>query len=174
MPPSKRDELRGHLQLGASHSSSLPRVAAHGHVEARRWYVLLLYSYISGLQSLLWMTWSSVPSASRTFLNTDDSTLDLFLNEGPIMFCLGVPFAMALFARSDGLRLSILLGASLCFTASVLRCVPLLMSQPGKAQNEERTGLWGRSGLSLRPTWVCYDRWAPTKSHVAECPSHAR
>eukprot|EP01047_Picozoa_sp_COSAG01_P100361 COSAG01_NODE_30226_length_620_cov_1.055662_1_plen_60_part_10 len=34
----------------------------------RRWYVLGVYSYISGLQSLLWMTWNSVPKASARFL----------------------------------------------------------------------------------------------------------
>ena len=32
--------------------------------EPRRWYVLFVYSYISALQSLLWITWSSVPGPS--------------------------------------------------------------------------------------------------------------
>ena len=45
-----------------------------------RWRVLSLYSYLSALQSLLWMTFSSVPAASKAFLGVDDATLDLWLD----------------------------------------------------------------------------------------------
>jgi hypothetical protein len=45
-----------------------------------RWRVLFLYSYLSALQSLLWMTFSSVPAASKAFLGVDDATLDLWLD----------------------------------------------------------------------------------------------
>ena len=45
-----------------------------------RWRVLVLYSYLSALQSLLWMTFSSVPAASKAFLGVDDATLDLWLD----------------------------------------------------------------------------------------------
>lgn len=93
-----------------------------------RWWVLFLYSYVSGLQSLLWMTWSSVPDASKAYLGVSDSTLDLYLNAGPIMYCVSV-FAAAwvLLARPDGIRISIKAGAGLCFVASAVRCVPALL-----------------------------------------------
>jgi hypothetical protein len=74
--------------------------------EPSRWYVLFVYSYISALQSLLWITWSSVPGPSSRFLcessgprgdvgscATSPRTLDLFLDEGPIAYCCVVPLA---------------------------------------------------------------------------------
>jgi hypothetical protein len=30
-----------------------------------KWWILWWYSYLSALQSLLWMTWSSVPDISK-------------------------------------------------------------------------------------------------------------
>ena len=94
-----------------------------------RWWILAIYSYVSGLQSLLWMTWSSVPTQSKEYLNVGDSTLDLWLNLGPIAYCVSVFLAAwVLLARPDGIRISVLLGSGLCFLASLIRSIPAVVS----------------------------------------------
>ena len=73
------------------------------------------------------MTWSSVPAASRAYLGIGDDTLDLWLNMGPIAYCISVFFASwVLLSRPDGLRVSVLGGSALCLLASIARCAPLL------------------------------------------------
>jgi hypothetical protein len=126
-----------HVQQGAGARSS----GALGGPAWAKWYVLAVYSYISAQQSLLWITWSSVPAPSKEFLcidsappgnisscTTTDSTLNLFLDEGPIAYCCVVTLAAWLLSRPNGLRLSIVIGASMCFFASVIRSVPALFA----------------------------------------------
>ena len=100
-----------------------------------RWWILLWYSYLSALQSLLWFTWSSVPDSSRDFLQCSDNTLDLFLNEGPIAFCCVVFFAAWALKRKNGLRISVILGAVMCFAASVIRSIPALLTDDSRANH---------------------------------------
>jgi hypothetical protein len=120
--------------LGDDDAPAAAATATHDSWTA--WWVLALYSYVSGLQSLLWMTFSSVPAASRAYLGVSDATLDLWLNFGPIAFCISVAGASwVLLARPDGLRVSILAGAGLCFAASLLRCAPLLLPDGSRAGN---------------------------------------
>ena len=95
-------------------------------------YVLFLYAYLSALQSLLWMTWSSVPSESCSFLAIGggcDNTLDLWLDYGPIAFCLAVLPATALLTNRGprGISDSIRVGLCLCAAAAGLRVVPMLL-----------------------------------------------
>ena len=76
------------------------------------WWVLGWYFYLSALQSLLWMTFSSVPDHSRAYLSVSDGVLDLWLDYGPAAFCLAIfPALWLLSARADGLRLSVLAAA---------------------------------------------------------------
>ena len=53
---------------------------------------------------------SSVPAQSKVFLPASDGTLNFFLNEGPIAYCLVVPFAAWLLTRRSGLGRSVTLG----------------------------------------------------------------
>lgn len=90
------------------------------------WWILLWYSYLSGLQSLLWFTFSSVPDESRSYLGVDDATLDLWLDYGPIGYCVSIFFALWLLSsRRDGLRLSVILASVLCLLSSIVRLLPL-------------------------------------------------
>ena len=64
-----------------------------------------MYSYVPGLQSPLRMTFSSVPDAAKDYLKVDDATLDLFLNFGPVAYCISVvlaawPLGSSLHART--------------------------------------------------------------------------
>ena len=92
------------------------------------WWVLGWYFYLSALQSLLWMTFSSVPDHSRAYLSVSDGVLDLWLDYGPAAFCLAIfPALWLLSARADGLRLSVLVAAAACAAAAALRCLPLAL-----------------------------------------------
>jgi hypothetical protein len=94
-----------------------------------KWVALALYSYVTALQSLLWITFSSVPDFSRTYLSVNDATLNLWLDYGPIAFLVSVWYASHLLSASRfGLQSSIRVAACLCCVAATLRCLPLLFS----------------------------------------------
>jgi hypothetical protein len=126
-------------------SSTLSSLVAWDPVEAAKspsfpaLWVLFLYSYLSALQSLLWMTWSSVPVASCAYLSIPscNATLDLWLDYGPIAFCIAVVPATALLSLRGphGIRDAIRLGLALCTLASLARALPLILpggySTPG-------------------------------------------
>jgi hypothetical protein len=142
--PDKARSNKYRIDFGAltsSSSSSASSASGSGEFAPTTWsawWVLLWYSYISGLQSLLWMTYSSVPDDSRSWLNTDNQTLDLWLDWGPVGYCVSVAGALFLLSsRRDGLRISVRLAAGLCFTASLLRCVPIAMSPATRAANHD-------------------------------------
>jgi MFS family permease len=120
-------------------SSSSSSLASHGGSTTTSWsalWVLLWYSYLSALQSLLWMTFSSVPDLSKSFLQTDDATLDMWLDWGPVAYCCSVaPALWLLSSRRNGLQLSVRLASFLCLAASLLRCVPLLFSEEQRSAN---------------------------------------
>lgn len=100
------------------------------------WWILLWYSYMSGLQSLLWMTFSSVPDKSRAFLNVDNTTLDLWLDWGPVAYCCSIPIALLLLSsKRSGLQLSVRIGATACLLASLIRCIPLLFTAEERQAN---------------------------------------
>lgn len=126
------------------------------------WYVLFVYSYISAQQSLLWITWSSVPSPSKDFIcqsseprgnvsscSTPDLTLNLFLGEGPIAYCCVVPLAAWLLVQRNGLKRSICAGAALCFFASVVRSIPALFSSSFRATHPALTLLLIHVGQTI-------------------------
>lgn len=107
-----------------------PTEAAKSHSFPALW-VLFLYSYLSALQSLLWMTWSSVPVASCAYLSIPscNATLDLWLDYGPIAFCIAVVPATALLSQRGprGISDAIRLGLLLCTLASLARALPLIL-----------------------------------------------
>ena len=96
---------------------------------------MALYGYLSALQSLLWLTFSSVPESSKAFLGTNDDTLSLFLDWGPVAFCFSVFPAQYLLSTSrTGLRDSIRLGYALCLFAALLRLFPIFITDAQRAE----------------------------------------
>ena len=99
-----------------------------------KWYILIVTSYASGLQGLLWMTYSIIPAVSKTFLqigdgSSGDSVLLWLLNAGPIAYILTVTCASATLDAANGLRSAVLWGSGMCLVAAVMRCIPLLFTQ---------------------------------------------
>jgi hypothetical protein len=97
--------------------------------ERSRWIVLGTYSYLSALQSLIWMTYSSIPDYSKGYLSINDQTLDLFLDLGPAAFIIFVFVSSYILSTSrKGLALGIKICSLFCFFAALVRCVPVLLS----------------------------------------------
>ena len=60
---------------GLTGAGYLATPVSAGKGEPQRWWILFWFAYIAALQSLNWMTYSSVPDHSKIFLNiTGDGT----------------------------------------------------------------------------------------------------
>ena len=123
------DGLLGSLQdAGGANDADAPTDDQPGKASTppwARWWVLALYGVLSSTQSLLWITYSSVPASSESFFSTTQDTLGLWLNYGPIAFCVTcIPSLWLLHRSRAGLQLSIRLGLTLCTLASLLRLIP--------------------------------------------------
>lgn len=90
-------------------------------------------------KSLLWLTFSSIPTHAQAYLGCSAGTLDLFLDEGPILFCVAVFPATLLLLRhpATGLRRSVVWASLLCFAASLLRALPAIMTNSSRAEHAE-------------------------------------
>ena len=108
-----------------------------------RWYVLFAFSLVSLLQSMIWLTYSPVAETTKRYYGlckTDaecksengpgQSTVDLFLNWGPIMYLLTVFPTMWLATRKNALRRIVLLSVFLETAAVALRALPTLIFTP--------------------------------------------
>ena len=107
-----------------------------------RFWVLFLFAYAESLQGLMWMTYSSVPAASKAFLDAGDSTLNWLLELGPIAFVLVSFVSAAVLDRPGGLRLAMLVSCVLLLLASALRCVPPLFYSAEDRQQHAGALLW--------------------------------
>eukprot|EP01116_Phalansterium_solitarium_P022571 TRINITY_DN7504_c0_g1_i1.p1 TRINITY_DN7504_c0_g1~~TRINITY_DN7504_c0_g1_i1.p1 ORF type:complete len:442 (-),score=110.31 TRINITY_DN7504_c0_g1_i1:289-1614(-) len=116
------------MSASINQESAILLPAGTGHVgkaEARRWWVLFVFSYAAGLQGLLWMTYSSVPEQSQAYLGTGSSSLDFMLSEGPIAYVLVLLPCTWLLSKPGGLRIAVVASCVMCLFASVFRTVPV-------------------------------------------------
>ena len=95
-----------------------------------RWYILALFSYLTALQSLVWFTYGSVPDATMAYYGVDESTVDLTLNWGSILFCAVAPGAMWAMTRPRGLQRCVQAAAVLVVAGAALRLVPSALPAP--------------------------------------------
>ena len=93
-------------------------------VEPCRWWVLGVFGFSSGIQGLLWMTFSSVPSESKAYYNIGERELDIMLNEGPVAYVIVVLACTLILTSRGGLRSAVGLSCGMCLVASVIRTVP--------------------------------------------------
>ncbi|XP_023215370.1 disrupted in renal carcinoma protein 2 homolog isoform X2 [Centruroides sculpturatus] len=88
----------------------------------RRWWILALFSVLCLVQSLAWITWSTIPESAKAIFGWNDGTLALLADWGNIPFViLGIPICW--FLNKRGLRLSVVLTSVLVFVATGLRCI---------------------------------------------------
>ncbi|CAF5205856.1 unnamed protein product, partial [Rotaria magnacalcarata] len=89
-----------------------------------RFYVLFVFSFLAFNQCIMWLTFSPIARNTEIYYNITDSTIDLLLNWGPIIFIPCLPLTSVLVNRPDGLRHCVILLAITDFLAALSRVIP--------------------------------------------------
>ena len=59
---------------------------------ARRWYILILYSWVGFLANLIWNTWGPIAESAEKAFGWTDGDIALLGNYGPITFLISALF----------------------------------------------------------------------------------
>ena len=100
----------------------VPEVVVHTKIYYRRWYILLLFSFLSATQGCIWNTWSPIANSAHTAFGWENADIALLSNWGPITFILS-SFFFSWLMDTKGLRMACLGTAALVCGGSGLRCV---------------------------------------------------
>jgi len=86
-----------------------------------RWWILVLFSVLSALQSVLWITYGAVADTSQQFYNRSPAEINFLASLGPIAF---IPLStVSSWLMSEyGLRKTCVGAAILCSLCAVIRC----------------------------------------------------
>lgn len=99
--------------------------------DPRRFYVLLIFAHLAFNQCLIWLTFSPIARCAQTFYGIDESTVDLLLNWGPIVFLPCLPLSYILLNKTNGLKISVRLLAAIDLLAAAIRMIPLIFVKFG-------------------------------------------
>lgn len=116
------------VSLFAPSSSSLSLVTFP--VYRRRFYVLFVFSFLAFNQCLFWLTFSPISQSTQAFYHISESTVNLLLNWGPIIFILCLPLAYLLLNQPNGLQKCVRILAITDVLATFLRILPALIISP--------------------------------------------
>lgn len=100
-----------------------PRVPpTQTQVYKRRWYVLLVFSILAGLQGCTWNTWGPIAASSEEAFGWDDADIALLSAWGMISFLLtSVIFAWIVDVK--GLRMAMILTGFVVTAGNGIRCI---------------------------------------------------
>ncbi|EDO48894.1 predicted protein, partial [Nematostella vectensis] len=91
-------------------------------VYGRRWYILVVFSLIAGLQGCVWNTWGPITGSAGAVYGWSDGTIALLENWGPITYILSfILFSWLLDVK--GLRVSVLVTILLMTLGIGIRCI---------------------------------------------------
>ena len=116
------------MPAGASSSSDQPVYKT----TRWRWFVLFYFSLTSMNQCLAWFSFSSLSQATmQAYFGTamDTPTIDLLLNWGPIIGIAFFPVQTWLLQQKRGLQRGIWLALHLMLGGTVIRAVPIIVTQ---------------------------------------------
>jgi hypothetical protein len=99
----------------------------------QRFYVLFVFSLLSFNQNLIWLTFSPIARNAEIYYQMSEATVDLLLNWGSIIFIPCLPFTYILLNKPNGLRKCIILVAILGFISTILRVIPLVITDPSSS-----------------------------------------
>ena len=99
-------------------------------VYRRRFYVLFIFAFLSFNQCLFWLTFSPISQSTQTYYRINESTVNLLLNWGPIIFIPCLPLSYILLNKKYGLRKTVLLLVITDFIAMLLRILPKIIVSP--------------------------------------------
>ena len=100
------------------------------HRDPRRYFVVLIFVYLSFNQCLIWLTFSPIARSAQIYYHIDEFTVDLLLNWGPIIFLPCLPLTYILLNKSHGLQRSVRLLAVADLVAASIRLIPLIITKP--------------------------------------------
>ncbi|CAF3723198.1 unnamed protein product, partial [Adineta steineri] len=82
-----------------------------------RFYVLFAFSFLAFNQCLIWLTFSPIARSTQIYYGISESTVDLLLNWGPIIFIPCLPLTYILLNKHHGIRRCVILLAIVDFFA---------------------------------------------------------
>ncbi|VDI11899.1 MFS transporter, FLVCR family, disrupted in renal carcinoma protein 2 [Mytilus galloprovincialis] len=91
-------------------------------VYKRRWYVLLVFSFVAMMQGGLWNTWGPIAASSEEAFDWTDGDIALYANWGPIAYLVAT-FPFAWLIDTKGLRSATLIAAIMVATGAGVRCI---------------------------------------------------
>ncbi|CAF0872626.1 unnamed protein product [Adineta steineri] len=103
--------------------SSTPAYVVYPH----RFYVLFVFSFLTFNQCTIWLTFSPIARKTEIFYNVTESTVDLLLNWGNMVFIPCLPLTSILLDRPNGLRYCVIILAITGFLATLSRILPSLI-----------------------------------------------
>ncbi|CAF0785698.1 unnamed protein product [Adineta ricciae] len=106
--------------------STTPAYVLYPH----RFYVLFVFSLLAFNQCLIWLTFSPIARATEAYYNITESTVDLLLNWGPIIFIPCLPLTYILLNKHHGLRNCVIILALVDFVAALVRVLPVVITTP--------------------------------------------
>ena len=137
LPRSLKDPLLDE-GAGAGVDHSPPPARKSKWLWLQQTWILTLYCFVSAIQALLWMTYSSVdPEIAYGYLGLGTNTTDnatreqlttWIINEGPIGYIFTVFTVPVLLLHPQGLRYAMLLAGFMPLLAAVLRMIPAWVS----------------------------------------------
>ena len=96
----------------------------------QRFYVLFVFSLLTFNQNLIWLTFSPIARNAEIYYQMNEATVDLLLNWGSIIFIPCLPLTYILLNKPNGLRKCVILVAILAFISTILRIIPLIITDP--------------------------------------------
>jgi FLVCR family MFS transporter len=96
----------------------------------QRFYVLFVFSLLSFNQCIIWLTFSPIARNAQPYYQISETTIDLLLNWGPIIFIPCLPLTYILLNKHHGFRRCIIILAITAFAAAVVRVIPIVITSP--------------------------------------------
>lgn len=89
-----------------------------------RFYVLFVFCFLSFNQCSFWLTFSPISRTAQKYYHISESTVNLLLNWGPIIFIPCLPLAYILLNKVNGLQKSVRILALTGFLSTSIRLLP--------------------------------------------------
>ncbi|XP_046357515.2 solute carrier family 49 member 4 homolog isoform X1 [Haliotis rufescens] len=121
-PDRKHSESSIDIKTSASAQGDVTKDDVKVKLYKRRWYMLVIFSLMSGTQSFVWNTWAPISNSSEVAFGWNDAVISLMANWGPITFFIGMPL-FAWMLDMKGLRISSLLSMFMIAAGCGIRCI---------------------------------------------------
>lgn len=102
-------------------------------VYPQRFWVLFVFAFLSFNQYMFWLTFSPIAVSAEQYYQITETTIDLLLNWGPIIFLPTLPLIYFLVHTHHGLKRCVLIFAIVLVIATMIRLIPSIIFSPSDA-----------------------------------------